>query len=92
MGNKYYIFCLDCKVFLFVGKKDFSEDIKKMYVLETFLIDHSNHTLKFGGTEWNRVEGVMLFDDGVCWHFPEEWIEYNEGDLIEEFNKVYGKK
>lgn len=88
MGNRYELFCTDCKVSFDLGSElVWWQDEQKMYCLKDFLLSHTDHVLKVGGDEWNRAfnhdmfaelkqlphEGYKEFDD-----------EYSIKDLKEE--------
>lgn len=54
MGNRYCLFCLECKEYFDLGSEIvWFSDVEKMYCLKDFLLSHTGHHLECGGDEWN---------------------------------------
>jgi len=54
MGNTYSIMCEDCKIVFYLGNENvWWQDKELMYCLKDFLLAHTDHPLKIGGSEWN---------------------------------------
>jgi hypothetical protein len=47
---------MQCEEYFFLGKEnEWWRNRETMYLLKDFLLSHTNHELKIGGDEWNRI-------------------------------------
>ncbi len=82
MGNRYKIFCVDCKKYFDLDSElAWWQNEEQMYCLKDFLLAHTNHNLKVGGDEWNRAWDYNM-DEGR--QLPLEDYDENEDKYSKE--------